>query len=74
MAGISRAETSSILFLTLLFVSFSEAMDLLVGGKPDAWKIPTSDSDSLNHWAQKSRFNVGDSLGNSTQKKLKLTC
>ncbi|KAL7159534.1 hypothetical protein ABFS83_01G034000 [Erythranthe nasuta] len=49
--------------IVLLSVGFSEARDYLVGGKADAWKIPTSDNaDSLNHWAQNSRFLIGDSL------------
>jgi hypothetical protein len=36
----------------------------LVGGKIDSWKVPSSEADSLNRWAEKSRFNVGDHLGN----------
>ncbi|KAL2236909.1 early nodulin-like protein 1 [Sesamum indicum] len=62
MAGFSRTEAYSVLVLICLFLSFSEARDHLVGGKSDAWRIPSSESDSLNHWAQKSRFLVGDSL------------
>ncbi|KAL8536963.1 hypothetical protein ACS0TY_012232 [Phlomoides rotata] len=62
MAGFSRAQISSLLLLTFLFVSFSEARDLLVGGKSNTWKIPTSESDSLNKWAEKSRFVIGDTL------------
>ncbi|CAK9149544.1 unnamed protein product [Ilex paraguariensis] len=57
MAGFSRA-----LVLLCFFFSFSEARDHLVGGKADAWKIPSSESDSLNQWAEKSRFLIGDSL------------
>ncbi|KAK3039593.1 hypothetical protein RJ639_029292 [Escallonia herrerae] len=63
MAGLSRAgSTSSLVILFLCFFSFSEAKDYLVGGKPDAWTVPSSQADSLNQWAQSSRFLVGDSL------------
>ncbi|KAK4388971.1 Early nodulin-like protein 1 [Sesamum angolense] len=62
MAGISRTEAYSVFLLVCLFLSFSEARDHLVGGKSDAWRIPSSESDTLNHWAQKSRFLIGDSL------------
>lgn len=61
MAGSS----ASLLFLFLLF-GFSAAKELLVGGKIDAWKIPSSESDTLNQWAERSRFRVGDHLGNFT--------
>ncbi|KAG5034156.1 early nodulin-like protein 1 [Glycine soja] len=57
MAGSS----ASLLFLFLLF-GFSAAKELLVGGKIDAWKIPSSESDTLNQWAERSRFRVGDHL------------
>ncbi|KAH6757557.1 hypothetical protein C2S51_038705 [Perilla frutescens var. frutescens] len=62
MAGISRVDISSVMFLIFLSVSFSEARDHLVGGESNAWKVPASESDSLNHWAEKSRFLIGDSL------------
>ncbi|XVE53643.1 hypothetical protein DITRI_Ditri03aG0019500 [Diplodiscus trichospermus] len=50
--------------LALVFLSFSfcEAMDILVGGSENAWKIPNNSSDSLNQWAAKTRFKVGDVL------------
>ncbi|KHN15298.1 Early nodulin-like protein 1 [Glycine soja] len=38
------------------------AKEMLVGGKTDAWRVPASESDSLNQWAEKSRFQVGDYL------------
>ncbi|XP_043706612.1 early nodulin-like protein 1 [Telopea speciosissima] len=57
----SRAIPSSLVLVFLLF-SFSEARDILVGNKNDAWKIPTSDSESLNRWAEASRFQIDDSL------------
>ncbi|XP_057433458.1 early nodulin-like protein 14 [Lotus japonicus] len=57
MAGSS----ASLLLLFLLF-GFSAAKELLVGGKTDAWKVPSSEADSLNQWAEKSRFKVGDYL------------
>ncbi|KAK8645252.1 hypothetical protein V6N13_119095 [Hibiscus sabdariffa] len=61
MAVLSRRQTSSLVFF-LLFLSFTEAKEFLVGGKPEAWKIPSSESDSLNKWAESSRFRIGDSL------------
>ncbi|KAJ4957629.1 hypothetical protein NE237_024740 [Protea cynaroides] len=57
----SRALSWSVVFVFFLF-SFSEARDILVGGKTDAWKIPTSESESLNRWAGAYRFQIGDSL------------
>jgi len=63
MAVFSRTASTSLLFFFLLF-GFSAAKELLVGGKIDAWKVPSSEADSLNQWAEKSRFKVGDHLGN----------
>nr|GLL16649.1 early nodulin-like protein 3 [Ipomoea trifida] len=63
MAGFSSSSYSvAVLLLFFLFISFTEARDHLVGGKSDAWKIPSSPSDSLNNWAEKTRFLPGDSL------------
>ncbi|KAL2317974.1 hypothetical protein Fmac_031850 [Flemingia macrophylla] len=53
--------SASLLLLFLLFGS-SVAKEFLVGGKTDAWKIPSSQSESLNQWAERSRFQVGDYL------------
>ncbi|XP_073118409.1 early nodulin-like protein 13 [Elaeis guineensis] len=54
---------SSLVFLVLiLIVRSSEAKDFLVGGNTEAWKIPSSPSKTLNHWAEANRFQVGDSL------------
>ncbi|GLU01237.1 hypothetical protein SLE2022_185500 [Rubroshorea leprosula] len=61
MAVSLRTLTSSLVFLSLL-LSFTEAGEILVGGKADAWKIPSSESDSLNKWAGSSRFRIGDYL------------
>ncbi|XP_027355677.1 early nodulin-like protein 1 [Abrus precatorius] len=61
MAVFPRTVASSLLLLFLLF-GFSAAKELLVGGKIDAWKIPSSEADSLNQWAERSRFRVGDHL------------
>ncbi|KAJ0030646.1 hypothetical protein Pint_12512 [Pistacia integerrima] len=61
MASFSTTLASSMM-LTLLLLSFCEAKDIVVGGKTDAWKVPSSESDSLNHWAESSRFRIGDSL------------
>ncbi|KAF9612653.1 hypothetical protein IFM89_003128 [Coptis chinensis] len=59
------ASTSSLLFslvLIFIFFGFSQANDILVGGKTDSWKIPSSQSESLNKWAEKARFMIGDAL------------
>ncbi|KAL9313225.1 hypothetical protein ACSQ67_018677 [Phaseolus vulgaris] len=61
MASSSRAVSASLLFFFLL-LGFSAAKELLVGGNIDAWKIPSSELNSLNQWAEKSRFRVGDYL------------
>ncbi|PSR91875.1 Early nodulin-like protein [Actinidia chinensis var. chinensis] len=62
MASFERAVSSSMALLLLCFLSLTEGRDLLVGGKTDAWKIPSSESDSLNKWSERSRFVIGDSL------------
>ncbi|OIW09298.1 hypothetical protein TanjilG_01269 [Lupinus angustifolius] len=56
---------SSITCLLLLFLLFglsASSKEILIGGKVDAWKIPSSSSDFLNQWAERSRFQVGDRL------------
>ncbi|KAF5749508.1 putative Early nodulin-like protein 15 [Tripterygium wilfordii] len=52
------------LLLIFLFniITLTEGRDILIGGKSNGWKIPSSESDSLNKWAQASRFQIGDSL------------
>ncbi|CAN4077104.1 unnamed protein product [Withania somnifera] len=66
MAVFSRnvfsSSTSVVAVVFLLLLNFTEARNHLVGGKADSWKIPSSESDSLNRWAEKSRFLVGDFL------------
>ncbi|KAJ1377599.1 Phytocyanin domain [Sesbania bispinosa] len=54
--------TVSYLLLLFLLFGFSSAREILVGGKPDSWKIPSSESGSLNQWAERSRFLIGDYL------------
>ncbi|KAI3939224.1 hypothetical protein MKX01_002092 [Papaver californicum] len=58
------ALSMSLVFVSLImFSSFSEAKDFMVGGKPNGWEIPSSiKSQPLNQWAQSSRFQLGDSL------------
>ncbi|XP_022728841.1 early nodulin-like protein 1 [Durio zibethinus] len=51
-----------VLVLAFVLFSFCEAKDILVGGSENAWKIPNNSSDSLNQWARKYRFRVGDFL------------
>ena len=65
MAGFLRALCYSQVLVFLLSITCSAAKEFLVGGKTNAWKIPSSQSDSLNKWAESSRFLVGDSLGNN---------
>ncbi|XP_057503878.1 early nodulin-like protein 15 [Actinidia eriantha] len=62
MTCFERAVSSSMALLLLCFVSLTEGRELLVGGKTDAWKISSSESDSLNKWSERSRFIIGDSL------------
>ncbi|OAY53591.1 early nodulin-like protein 3 [Manihot esculenta] len=62
MAHFLRVATSSLLLMITLFLSLSEAKEIIIGGKTDAWKIPSSQSDSLNKWAESSRFRIGDTL------------
>ncbi|EXB86670.1 Early nodulin-like protein 1 [Morus notabilis] len=65
MAGFSRPSSSSLLLAFLLLgtiFSSSEAKEILVGGKSDSWTIPSSQSQSLNKWAESTRFRIGDTL------------
>ncbi|KAL6345636.1 hypothetical protein AAG906_017368 [Vitis piasezkii] len=62
MAGFLKALCYSQVLVFLLSITCSAAKEFLVGGKTNAWKIPSSQSDSLNKWAESSRFLVGDSL------------
>ncbi|KAL1315304.1 hypothetical protein AAHE18_16G248900 [Arachis hypogaea] len=63
MAGCLRASSATcILVLFVVFGISYAAKDILVGGKVDAWKVPSSPSDSLNKWAERARFQVGDRL------------
>ncbi|KAE8718914.1 Early nodulin-like protein 1 [Hibiscus syriacus] len=61
MAGFPSTKITP-LALLFLFLTFTEAKEILVGSRTDAWKIPSSESDSLNKWAEKARFRIGDSL------------
>ncbi|KAF8400515.1 hypothetical protein HHK36_013814 [Tetracentron sinense] len=58
----SRTISYFLVLMVLSIFSFSEAREILVGSNTDAWKIPSSDSESLNRWAEGSRFQIGDSL------------
>lgn len=60
--AVSQKMLASILGIVFLLSSFTEAKDILVGGKTDAWKIPSSESDSLNKWSASTRFRIGDFL------------
>ncbi|KAJ6295349.1 hypothetical protein OIU78_023382 [Salix suchowensis] len=62
MASFQRSAVFSLVLIMSLLWGFSQAKDVLVGGKTDAWKIPSSESDSLNKWAGNARFLIGDSL------------
>ncbi|KAE8721711.1 Early nodulin-like protein 1 [Hibiscus syriacus] len=58
----NRSDRVTPLALLFLFLTFTDAKEILVGGKTDARKIPSSESNSLNKWAEKARFRIGDSL------------
>ncbi|CAM9001756.1 unnamed protein product [Rhodiola kirilowii] len=58
----SLATAVSQLLLLIVFLSLSEAREFLVGGTTDSWKIPESDPDALDKWAEEFRFRIGDSL------------
>ncbi|PON74545.1 Cupredoxin [Parasponia andersonii] len=65
MASFSRTSSSLLLLLTSLLFTISEAKEILVGGKSDAWSIPSSSSSQtqlLNQWAESTRFRIGDTL------------
>ncbi|KAJ4900536.1 Early nodulin-like protein 3 [Raphanus sativus] len=62
MAQTTLVHTSCLLFFFFLLADLACCKEILVGGKPSAWKIPSSPSDSLNKWAESLRFHVGDSL------------
>lgn len=53
--------TPVLITLFIVMFPFSEAREFVVGGQENSWSFPTS-SDSLNSWAQKGRFEVGDIL------------
>ncbi|KAG6481568.1 hypothetical protein ZIOFF_058172 [Zingiber officinale] len=60
---LSSMASSLILSIALLLaITSSEAKEFLVGGADNAWQIPPNTTDSLNQWAEKNRFQVGDSL------------
>jgi len=51
------------LFCILLLVHKGDAYEFVVGGQK-GWSIPSDpNSNPYSQWAQKSRFQVGDSLG-----------
>lgn len=70
--------SSSALFLGLMFLltpllllsSSSQALDFHVGGK-DGWVLKPSDY--YNHWAQRNRFQVNDTLSKSNSLFLNIT-
>jgi len=52
-----------VLFSVLLMLPNCGAYEFLVGGQK-GWSLPSdSSSNPYNQWAQKSRFQIGDSLG-----------
>ncbi|URD96152.1 early nodulin-like protein [Musa troglodytarum] len=58
----SRSSLLVCIALLLVIITSSEARDFLVGGNVNAWRVPPTTTDSLNQWAEKNRFQVGDSL------------
>lgn len=60
----SNTLVSFLAFLVIfVFISFCEAKEFVVDGKANSWKIPSS-PDEFNKWAEKTRFQIGDYLGN----------
>ncbi|KAL0451453.1 UNVERIFIED_CONTAM: Early nodulin-like protein 1 [Sesamum latifolium] len=49
------------LLLFVSMISFSEAREFEVGGKKTSWELPSS-PDEFNKWAQRNRFQIGDSI------------
>ncbi|CAH8324885.1 unnamed protein product [Eruca vesicaria subsp. sativa] len=62
MARTTLVDTCCLFLFLLLLADLSSCKEIMVGGKPSAWKIPSSPSDSLNKWAESLHFHVGDSL------------
>jgi hypothetical protein len=60
--AVSSSSSLLLLFLVFGFAAAAAPRDIYL--KKDAWKIPTSESDSLNKWAQTVRFQIGDHLSN----------
>ncbi|CAN8248413.1 unnamed protein product [Cochlearia groenlandica] len=53
----------TICWLVLLSSSFlCEGREILVGGKSNTWKVSESTEETLNHWSEKTRFKIGDTL------------
>ncbi|KAL1210525.1 Early nodulin-like protein 12 [Cardamine amara subsp. amara] len=54
----------TLVFLLLSSVSHgaSNPRMILVGGSVGSWKVPDSPNNTLNHWAENTRFKVGDIL------------
>jgi len=46
----------------MLMIHKSAAYDFIVGGQK-GWSVPSDSNNPFNQWAEKSRFQVGDSLG-----------
>ncbi|XP_051151372.1 early nodulin-like protein 1 [Andrographis paniculata] len=57
MAVVSSTRSAVLLLLVLIFLSLAEGRNHLI-----EWKIPSSESESLNQWASRTRFRVGDTL------------
>ncbi|CAN6458681.1 unnamed protein product [Victoria cruziana] len=58
----SRVTAVSFSVTIFLFLSFSEALQFQVGGRNSSWSVPTSTSQTLNQWAEHTRFQLGDVL------------
>lgn len=61
--------------MMLLLVHKGDAYEFVVGGQK-GWSVPSDpNSNPYNQWAQKSRFQIGDSLGKiSFNPKLPILC
>ncbi|XP_031483767.1 early nodulin-like protein 3 [Nymphaea colorata] len=58
----SRAVAVSFSLTIFLLFSCSEAVRIPVGGRNTSWSVPSSTSQTLNQWAEQTRFQIGDVL------------
>ncbi|KAJ4832604.1 hypothetical protein Tsubulata_027153 [Turnera subulata] len=60
--GFSRVLVPFLPMIILLLASSEASREIIVGSHQVSWKIPESPNKTLNHWAEQTRFKVGDVL------------